>query len=394
MRTNVIWRGDCMKILSDGGDFPSESVDLVYMDPPFFTQRNYEVVWGDKAEVRSFEDRWAGGVENYISWLEPRIRALHRVLKPTGTIYVHCDWHANAHIRILLDHIFGESNFRNEIAWCYSGGGLPRKDFPRKHDTILRCVKDAKAYEEAGTFNVEYRPYSKKVSGIHSNGEKLPMERGTPITDWWADLPFVNPWSKSGDVKLGYPTQKPIALLERIIRISSRPQDVVLDPFCGCGTAIAAAARLGRQWIGIDVSPKACGVMRQRMTSLEVPNVEILGAPSTMQEWHELQPFDFQRWVLRQLGGRMTERKTGDMGIDGWLADGTPIQVKQQEHVGRNTVDNFETALRREKKSVGMIVAFSFGKGAIEEAARVRNLPNGNRMDIILRTMDALTEAD
>ena len=132
--TNKLICGDNLEELKK---LPKESVDLIYIDPPFFTHKQYEVVWGDEAEIRSFEDRWEGGIEHYIGWLKPRIQAMYETLKPTGSFYLHCDWHANAHIRIMLDEIFGAKNFRNEIVWCYRGAGYPKKDFGKRHDIIF-----------------------------------------------------------------------------------------------------------------------------------------------------------------------------------------------------------------------------------------------------------------
>lgn len=375
-----------MEIMANVLNFPDEAIDLIYLDPPFFTNRQYEVIWGDSYEVRSFEDRWAGGIENYIAWMEPRLRQMRRILKSTGSLYLHCDWHANAHLRILMDKIFGESNFRNDIVWCYSGGGIPKKDFPRKHDTIFRYAKGADC-----TFNTEYRRYSEGIVPTHSTGEVIDLKRGTPITDWWTDIKIVTPYSARRDEKLGYPTQKPEALLERIINVSSNTGDVVLDPFCGCGTAIAVAQKLGRKWIGIDVSPTACNLMQRRMAKLGLSSVPVIGLPMSVNELRALQPFDFQNWVIGKLMGRSSNTKTGDMGIDGYLFDGTPVQVKQSNNIGRNVIDNFETAMRRIGKTKGIIVAFSFGKGAREEVARARNQ---DALEIELRTVQDILDTE
>lgn len=394
METNRIYCGKADEVLRQ---FPNESVDLIYADPPFFTQKNYEIIWGDGYEIRAYEDRWkagggASGVENYIAWLEPTMRECQRVLKSTGTLYLHCDYRANYRIRELLNRVFGESQFRNEIIWCYAGGGIPKKDFPRKHETIFRYTKG-----DAWTFNTQYRPYgdwTKTFEPRHSltsGGEPVDMERGTPINDWWADLKSIGSWNKEW---IGYPTQKPEALLERIILASSNPTDVVLDPFCGCGTAIAVAQKLGRRWIGIDISPTACKLMRDRMRGM-IPAGEadfegmIIGLPMTRKELKALPPFEFQNWVIQRLGGRVAERKVGDYGIDGYDLGGFPVQVKQSEHVGRNVVDNFETAMRRFRKDRGTIVALSFGKGAYGEAARAKNQEG---LEIELLTLEELLE--
>ena len=193
---------------------------------------------------------------------------------------------------------------------------------------------------------------------------------------------------------MGYPTQKPEALLERIIRVSSNPGDLVLDPFCGCGTAIAVAQKTGRRWIGIDVSPVACRVMKQRLDPLLAvvgKAVEVISPPRSVEETKKLTHYEFQQWGVEALHGVTSARMSGDMGIDGRTEHGEVlIQVKQQERVGRNVVDNFQHAVEREGKRTGIIVAFSFGSGAVEEAARLRNLPNGHRYDIRLKKAEDL----
>lgn len=152
LETGVLYCDDNVHRLSQ---FPDDCIDLIYLDPPFFSNRNYEVVWGDEAEIRSFEDRWEGGIEVYTGWMRERILELHRVLKPTGTMYLHCDWHAGHYLKVMCDGIFDARNFRNEIVWCYAGGGVPKKDFPRKHDTIFRYTKGNDYF-----FEPIYRPYS------------------------------------------------------------------------------------------------------------------------------------------------------------------------------------------------------------------------------------------
>ncbi len=399
MKKNAIYCGQAAKVLGDTLEFPDESVDLIYMDPPFFSNRNYEVLWGDGYELRAFEDRWQGGIENYIAWMEPTIRECYRVLKPTGSIILHCDWHANAHLRLLMDRIFGESNFVNDVVWCYDTSGRSKRYFNRKHDTIFVYSK-GKDY----TFNLPRIPFVDKGSFSHADADgrryrvrtnsnngktyKYYMDEGRGMNDWWTDCPAL---PQNDQERLGYPTQKPEALLERLITASSNPGDVVLDPMCGCGTAIAVAKQLGRNWVGVDVSPTACRLMVKRMHALSVPIVDndIIGLPKTEEEIRAMPPFEFQNWVVRQLMGRLSAKKSGDMGVDGWLFDGTPIQVKQSESIGRNVVDNFETALRRAGRTKGLIVAFSFGKGAREEVARVRHKDG---MEISLKTVKEIME--
>jgi len=193
--------------------------------------------------------------------------------------------------------------------------------------------------------------------------------KGRPLQDVWTDIPGIH--QTGGKERLGYPTQKPEAVLNRIIQASSNSLGIVLDPFCGCGTAIAVAHKLGRRWIGIDVSPTACKLMEKRMRKLGM-TPHMIGMPYSEADLRKLPPFEFQNWVVQRLFGRVSARKTSDLGIDGYTFEGYPIQVKQSRNVGRNVVDNFETAMRRRKAKKGVIVAFSFGKGAYQEIARAK----------------------
>ncbi len=177
--------------------------------------------------------------------------------------------------------------------------------------------------------------------------------------------------------------------MERIIKAFSNKDDLVLDPFCGCGTTIAVAQRLQRKWIGIDVSPSVCKLMKNKVEKNGARGVEIIGLPVNINELKKLPPFEFQNWCIGALGGIVNPKKVGDMGIDGFtFMNRYPIQVKQTENVGRNVVDNFETAIQRAEKDRGYIIAFSFGKGAYEEVARAKN----KGLFIELLTVDKLLE--
>jgi hypothetical protein len=204
---------------------------------------------------------------------------------------------------------------------------------------------------------------------------------GVPLQDVWTDISPAG----IGKEALGYPTQKPELLLERIINTSSNSTDIVLDPFCGCGTAIAVAHKLGRRWVGIDVSPTACKLMAKRMRLLRAKVGEPIGLPKTVSELRNLEPFEFQNWVFDKLRGRVNPRKVGDMGIDGWVELDVPCQVKRQDNVGRVDVDKFETALQRAEKDKGVIVGFNFTKDAYEEVARAKNEMN---LDVRLKTVE------
>ena len=220
------------------------------------------------------------------------------------------------------------------------------------------------------------------------SGKPEYLIRGTTemlVTSVWDDISAYS-------FKSGYPTEKSEELLKRIIEMSSNPNDILLDPFCGCGTAIVAAGNptLSRKFIGIDVSPTACNLMERRLRAVKV-YPHLVGMPYAPDDLRKLQPFDFQNWIIKRLFGRVSARKSGDMGIDGYTFEGYPIQVKQSESIGRNVVDNFETAIRRAKAQTGLIVAFSFAKGAYEEVARVKNHEN---LEIKLITIAELLKDD
>jgi len=428
--TGILYREDCIDRLPS---IPGASVDLIYLDPPFFSNRTYEVIWGEEAEVRSFEDRWEGDIGNYVEWMHKRLVHLHRVLKPTGTLYLHCDPHASHYLKVMVDGVFGVARFRNEIVWRRTRAkGLMTKRLASNHDTLLVYQKG-----ETATWNEEavFRPYREgmldettdgkysqrdrdgrrfqltslinpnsdrpnltyeflgitrvwrwtrdRMEEAYRNGQVvqtapgrvprlkryLDEQRGMPLDDVWIDIDPLNSQSRE---RRGWPTQKPEALLERIITASSNRGDVILDPFCGCGTSVAVAERLHRQWIGIDISYTAIRVMDRRLRSLGCRAI-VVNAPDTPKDLLALKPFEFQNWAIDSIFGTHSPKKTGDMGIDGyWFLTTEPVQVKQSEHVGRNVVDNFETAVRRAGHTSGYIIALSFGRGAKTEVVRAR----------------------
>jgi DNA modification methylase len=434
MKLNSIYCGDCQRVLGNTLEFPDESIDLIYADPPFFSNKHYEVLWGDGYELRAFEDRWKGGIENYIAWMEPKIRECHRVLKNSGAMYLHCDWHANAHLRILMDQIFGPSNFRNEIQVKRIRKNVREytdvKKLNTAYDSILLYAKSP-AHRIKPPMKEDHRPErwhsfianeyrtgmdyelfgikpdkshhwrwtkERAMEAIKDGRLRANPKTGTPeylisesthsiVSSAWDDIPAYS-------FKSGYPTEKSEELLTRIIEMSSKEGDIVLDPFCGCGTAIITAEKLKRKWIGIDVSPTSCRLMAEKLRKyfkIGIGENDIIGMPKTEEDMKRMPPFEFQNWVIGKLMGRVSVRKTGDMGIDGYLFDGSPIQVKQSEDIGRNVVDNFETAIRRAGKNKGIIVAISFGKGAYEEVARVRNQEG---LDITLMSLKELIELE
>jgi DNA modification methylase len=450
MTVNKLILGDNLEILKT---LEADSVDLIYLDPPFFSNRNYEVIWGDAGEIRSFQDRWAGGIDHYIAWLKERVAEMYRILKPTGSIFLHCDWHANAYIRVdILDRIFGMDNFRGEIIWQrHNSHNDAKKKLAVLKDTIWyytkseKCVYnplygslsekytddfykyddgDGKGLYQLGDMaspnprpNMMYEwqgfPYPVKgwryeketMQKLHDEGKiyypittqgnydysKRPRikrylneQKGQLLGDVWTDIQNVQ--SQSGE-RIGYPTQKPEALLERIIKCASNEGDMVLDPFMGGGTTIAVADRLNRQWIGIDQSAMAVKVTELRLQK----QADLFSSPYTVQlhkyDYDTLRykdAFQFESWIVQQFGGTPNLKQRGDMGLDGKTSDGTPVQVKRQDNIGRNVIDNFKSAVERfdknlfekniaAKKPIGYIIAFSFGKGAIEEVARLKN---------------------
>ena len=451
MTVNKLILGDNLEILKT---LESESVDLIYLDPPFFSNRNYEVIWGDEGEVRSFQDRWSGGMEHYIAWLKERVEQMHRILKPTGSIFLHCDWHANAYIRVhILDRVFGENNFRNEIVWKRKHGRGETNSKSYKFGTCTDSIffYSKNSTNNAITFNTqytfedddynnylestfkyidengrkyridnlaspsyrenliyEYKGYKPPKNGWAISKEKMeewdtlgklyfPKDingriqrkryldevQGKPIQNIWDDIRQIESRTKES---IGYPTQKPEALLKRIIECASNEGDVVLDPFVGGGTTVAVADRLNRKWIGIDQSVQAVKVTELRLDKQR----DLFSAPFTVQlhkyDYDTLRyknAFEFEEWIVQQFGGASNTKQRNDFGLDGKMSDNTPIQVKRSDNIGRNVIDNFFAAVQRsdkrlfdkniaDKKPVGYIIAFSFGKGAVQEVARLK----------------------
>ena len=267
-----VHHGDCLTVV---GGLPAETVDLVYVDPPFFTQKTHSLVTRDRATKFEFSDEWKSRGE-YIEFLRARLVQFRRVLKATGSLFFHCDTNASHHIRCLLDEVFGETMFRSEIIWHYRRWSNSQRSPLPSHQTIFFYSKtDAYQYHQifdaySPSTNVDQilqrrqrdehgkSVYARDGKGnIVSDGHK----KGVPIADVW-DIPFLNPKAKE---RVGYPTQKPILLLERIISLVTLAGDSVLDPFCGSGTALVAAELLGRNSLGVDVADDAVQLARQRL---------------------------------------------------------------------------------------------------------------------------------
>jgi DNA modification methylase len=264
--------GDNLKVMPALLKDYEGKIDLIYADPPFFTNKHYPARIGHGEDSRKprewqlaegYPDAWVN-IDDYLDMLYPRLSLMHRLLSPNGSLYLHLDWHADAYARLLLDEIFGRDRLLNQIAWVYHGPSPIRSAFNRKHDTILVYTKS-----EEYTFNVDavrtpYDPSTVRTFASSSKagfGKVPDLERGKVPEDWWY-FPVV---ARLHNERTGYPTQKPEALLERIILASSNPGDLVADFFCGSGTALAAAARLGRRFTGSDITFRAVHTTQRRL---------------------------------------------------------------------------------------------------------------------------------
>src|ERR1051325_1879455 len=304
--SNHLYRGDCLNVLDLIAD---DSVDLIYIDPPFYSQRFYETIWGEAEERFAFEDRWKGGIQTYLNYLVERVRKMHAKLKPGGSFFLHLDWHICHYMKIELDKIFDYHAFQNEVIWSYRRWPSPSSHFQRMHDNILFYAKGGKP----NTFNVEYEAnspsYQKRFGGKtqmldpETRSRKITLKtasKGLPRRDVW-EISIVAGSSKE---RIGYPTQKPVALLERIIQASSNEGDVILDPFCGCGTAIEVAEKLGRSWIGIDITHIAITLIRNRLKEAFKDAVfpyELKSVPKDFASAEALarqDRYQFQMWAL------------------------------------------------------------------------------------------------
>lgn len=417
MPDNTLYYGDNLDILRTY--VADESVDLIYLDPPFNSNQAYNVIFeeegGDEStsQIQAFDDTWhwtteamaaydetlqhGGGPAEcvrafhnmlgttdmmaYLAMMAPRLIELRRVLKDTGSIYLHCDPTASHYLKVLMDSIFGGENFQNEIIWHYHTGGASRRRFSRKHDTIhmYSASKDyvfntqREAYREQHTDHFtetdsDGRKY--RIREIGGNEYRYDLDEGRICHDVWENIASLNAVARE---RLGYPTQKPEALLERVIEASSNEGDVVLDPFCGCGTTIAVAQRLKRNWIGIDVTHIAVNLMKTRLRDTFGPEVEeeyeVIGEPTSEAGAEQLATEDryqFESWALGLVGARQTEKKKGaDRGIDGrlYFNDGTVdsptrqivISVKSG-NVGVSFIRDLRGVLDREEADLGALI--------------------------------------
>jgi site-specific DNA-methyltransferase (adenine-specific) len=460
---NQLYYGDNLDILKRY--VKDESVDLVYLDPPFNSNANYNVLFAEKngskaaSQIQAFTDTWtwssddeavyaeivtAGGrvadclqafrtflgpcdMLAYLVMMAPRLVELRRVMKSTASIYLHCDPTASHYLKMLMDAVFSPSNFRNEIIWQRTSSHNDSKKWGAVHDVLLYYVKTVKYYwnpvftghdpkyisqfyrfeDERGVYRLdhiirsasmgprpnltyEYKEFTppwgwrvqfEKLKALDKDGRiswsktgrpylkrYLSEQKGTPIKSIISDIP---PIGAQAAERLGYPTQKPAALLERIINASSIEGGIVLDPFCGCGTTIAAAQQLGRTWIGIDITHLAITLIKTRLKdSFGASAVfNVLGEPTSAQDAQRLaesDPYQFQWWSLGLVGARPVDQKKGaDKGIDGKIVfqgdkpgvfESVILSVKAG-HTGAAHVRDLKGVLEREKAAIGVLIS-------------------------------------
>lgn len=387
-RTGLLYCGDCLDVmrrLQDG------CIDLIYIDPPFFSNRNYEVIFGDLQEVRRFRDRMAGGRNVYLNWLMERIDKMQRLLTPKGSIYIHLDWHLAPYVRVKMDETWGFENFQNEIIWYYSVGGKSNKRWARKHDNILFYAKskdfffDGDAVKRFGVRKTGRESFGGRI-GTDEIGRRFQdkkaksgkyyryyLDEGKIPEDVW-EIQSIQSQSRE---RHQYPTQKPEALLERIILASCPPDGVVADFFCGCGTTLAVAQKLGRRWIGCDVSPTAIDLVESRLRKAGATDIKKDRFPYTDQQFRDMDGFVFQGYVIDFIHGRVSDRRSDIRAIDGYTWwNRYPFQVKRQESVGLPIVQRLASGMQSQEKTRGYIFALSFSRDAREEVARLKSEEN------------------
>jgi DNA modification methylase len=460
---NKLYYGDNLDVLRRY--IPAESIDLIYLDPPFNSRQDYNVLFSEKdgkessSQIRAFEDTWEWNIDAeraymdvlekggrvadalrsfrtflgctdmlaYLAMMAPRLIELRRVLKETGSIYLHCDPTASHYLKILMDAVFGPQFFRNEIVWKRQSAHSDATRFGSVHDVILFYAKGLEPF-----WKTQYQPYDPKyieqyyryededgrkfmsgdlgAAGLQGGGyeyewkgivrlwrvpittmERLEAEnrifytrngiprikryldasKGLPAQDWWSDIESLRSWAVE---RLGYPTQKPEALLERILIASSKKGDLVLDPFCGCGTTVQVAEKLHRNWIGIDITHLAIGLIKQRLSDsfgIEIRNsYKVVGEPTDYEGAALLateDKYQFQWWALGQVGARPTEQKKGaDRGIDGrlYFFDDNSGESKQiifsvkAGKVSSPQVRDLVGVLTNEKAEIGVFITF------------------------------------
>ncbi|MCC7355629.1 MAG: site-specific DNA-methyltransferase [Anaerolineae bacterium] len=357
-----VYQGDCLDVLKR---IPSESVDLVYLDPPFFTQKVHRLGTRDRTREFQFPDTWSS-TDEYSNFLYKRLQELHRVLRPSGSIFFHCDRNASHIARFLLDEVFGESMFRAEIIWYYRRWSASQKNLLPAHQNILFYSKTY--LYKFNVYLTDYSPatnieqilqkrkrdeFGKAIYSRDEQGEVIPngLKKGVPLSDVW-DIPFLNPKARE---RTGYPTQKPVLLLERVIELVTEKGDTVLDPFCGSGTTLVAAKLLERSSIGIDVSDEAIEITRGR---LENP----VKTQSHLLEVGRVAYRNVREDVLQQLTGLDLVPVQRNDGIDALLRvehenGSIPIRVQRPGETLAEAASSLYRATRTKRISTMIVVS-------------------------------------
>jgi len=482
IKINTLYYGDNLDILRKY--IPDESIDLIYLDPPFNSKANYNILFKEPsgkesvAQIQAFSDFWhwdknaedtyltlqkypkftnmvqflhahlgRNDMMAYLVMMAMRLRELHRVLKPTGSLYIHCDPTASHYLKMVLDNTFEPFNFRNEIVWVRTTGHRDSHKYNQSHDILFYYTKSKEF-----TWNPQYIPYDEdyikknfryvepktgrrfmadnllaagtrkgdsgrpwhgidptkkgnhwqytvqKLDELDKQGRiywppKGHMPRlkryldeldGKPLTAEWTDIPSIGAHAKE---RLGFPTQKPLTLLERIIKSSSNKGNVVLDPFCGCGTTIMAAHKLKRKWIGIDITHLAISLIKTRLRKIKVyanKDYKVIGEPvdfSSAEKLASTNAYQFQWWALSLIDAKPTnpdKKKGADKGVDGWLTfrEGgrlnlgrIVVQVKGGVHVGAKDIRDLIGTVQNTKSAMGIFLTLSEPTKAMKKAA-------------------------
>lgn len=370
----MLYHADCLEVMKN---FSGDSIDMIYLDPPFFSQKVQSLsdTYGTKYE---FADTW-DSLDDYLSFMRIRIEEMKRILKPTGGIFLHCDTSASHHLRILLDDIFGIDRFQSEIIWSYKRWSNSKKGLLPGHQTIFYYTK-GKNYK----FNTLYGDYSattnidqilqererdKNGKAVYKRDEKGQIvaakeKKGVPISDVW-EIPFLNPKAKE---RTGYPTQKPIELLERIIKISTDEGDCVLDPFCGSGTTLVSAKLLGRNYIGIDTNDDAIEITRKRLEEPYKTTSVLLKVGADAYKTKS----EAELSILRQFDCDVVQR---NRGIDAFLKKhyfGCPvaIRIQRDEELFSDALSMLVKASAKKGCSFGILITHE------KEWGSQRNIPS------------------
>ncbi|MDE2980827.1 MAG: DNA methyltransferase [Gemmatimonadota bacterium] len=429
----TLYYGDCLTWMTQWDD---KTVDLIYLDPPFKSDANYNILFRDrgagKAQYRAFDDTWHWndraearlavyqgaaarparravlglyevlgecGMLAYLTYMAERLEQMKRILKPTGSIYLHCDPTASHYLKVLMDAVFGVPNFRNEVHWYYYNKMHDRRKklFAAASDTMLFYVRDigsdftfrqlTEIREKPVRQLVRKKVRGKMVNARDQHGKLMyQTKRRRTIDNVWR-IPCLQPASKE---RLGYPTQKPLKLLDRVISASTNPGDLVLDPFCGCGTAVDAANRLNRRWAGIDISSFAIDLICDRRMADQ--HIEVKGTPFSLKAAERLareRPFEFESWaIMRMAGFRPNTVRGRDGGVDGRAT----LAVKPSDHDSRlalaqvkggrfslSQLRDFLHVTNREKAALGVYVTLNpvRTKGAQQETWKARTVRVG-----------------